>query len=102
MPPTGYKRSRALWDETRHSEATWRDWLRAVAYELQPVRFSRSSQEQYRQSVLYTIQTLAHVIRSVPGIIRAFIAFLQSRTRQHWLIVAGVIVYYLIVRAVHR
>ncbi|CAB9516838.1 expressed unknown protein [Seminavis robusta] len=43
MPPAGFKRSRALWDEARRPRdrkvEEWKSLLRAILYELQPVRF---------------------------------------------------------------
>lgn len=45
MPPVvGFKRSRALWDQTRHSHPHWTaavvSHVRALLYEIQPVRIS--------------------------------------------------------------
>jgi len=42
MPPAGFKRSRALWENTTNS--SWRPLWRAILYELQPIR--RQSLEQ--------------------------------------------------------
>eukprot|EP00934_Nitzschia_sp_Nitz4_P004424 Nitzschia sp. Nitz4//scaffold128_size63911//34336//35241//NITZ4_006221-RA/size63911-snap-gene-0.68-mRNA-1//-1//CDS//3329534838//4414//frame0 len=102
MPPVGYKRSRALWEQTKRPEASWNDWLKAFLYELQPIRFSRSSQQESLQWLRSLVDSIILAIRSFPLLVRHVVQFLGARTRRQWMIVGGVVVYYLFVRWIHN
>ena len=106
MPPAGFKRSRALWDETRRSHKTTWDavtaWRDAILYELQPFRFSKSSQQQVLEVVRSIYRGTKIAIQNTPGFLRSIWRFLKSRTRQQWMIVAAIVAYYYLVRWMHE
>lgn len=104
MPPAGFKRSRALWDNARRPYANgWdsiRPWLRAVLYELQPVR---SSELPAMRGVLdwlkRTFGSIARVAEKVPGLLYNFSS---QRTRREMLFAVGALIYYITVRWIHH
>jgi hypothetical protein len=53
MTRFGYCRSRALWDEARLPEASFQSRIRAVLYELQPVRVAEAA--EWYNNVSFTI-----------------------------------------------
>eukprot|EP00977_Amphora_coffeiformis_P026953 scaffold31831_cov168-Amphora_coffeaeformis.AAC.4 len=104
MPPVGFKRSRALWDNARRPYANkWeavRPWLRAILYELQPIRSSElpGMQGWLRQmgaSIRYGVQQL-------PGVVRMMYTFFAQRTQREWSLAVGALLYYMAVRWIHH
>lgn len=102
MPPAGYKRSRALWDETRRPEATPLAYVRAIMYELQPIRLSKTNQRQFVLFLRKVASTLIVVLRSIPGVVVAIFKFLRTLKLQHWLAIGGIVLYYYFVRFMHE
>jgi hypothetical protein len=107
MPPAGFKRSRALWDETSRSQetvlGTLRVWFRAIAYELQPVRFNyQANQRQLKNLLQGILQTLYYVVVSLPGLAKSLFVFVKGRTRRQWMVVGAVLLYYGFVRWIHE
>ena len=104
--PAGFKRSRALWDDTRRPHPNkleqLRSVLRAVLYELQPIRFSEVDTEG-ALSVLHSIgQAVLYFLKNVPHWLRMAYEFLYERTMYQWSIVGGVVAYLYVVRFVHE
>jgi len=99
MPP-GFKRSRALWDEARDGGIP--AWVRAICYELQPIRLSKSNRKQ----ALATLQTLAQNILSlilgIPHVCKSIIIFVANRSLRQWMVVGAVLIYYYFIRWVHE
>jgi hypothetical protein len=111
MPAAGFKRSRALWDEARHprqSDGNIRRQeqalacLRAICYELQPVRFSQIDMSIVVSTGRVIVKSLKFLIRNAPNWFKYAVQLVKNLTRQQWLILAGVIAYYLFVRLVHE
>jgi hypothetical protein len=107
MPPAGYKRSRALWDETRRPDASSGAMVRAILYELQPIRFSKiTNQRQFfsflRRIVSTSFDSATRILRSIPGVVVATFKFLRTLKSQHWLMLGGVVLYYYFVRFMHE
>ena len=107
MPPVGFKRSRALWDNARRPYANkWeavRPWLRAILYELQPVRYSELPAMRGVLPYLQRMSALVgHGIHHVPGLVRRVYTFLAQRTAREWSLVVGALLYYVAVRWIHH
>lgn len=102
MPPPGYKRSRALWDETRRPDSTSVDLLRAILYEIQPIRFSKTQNLHLLQRLKNALATLLVVIRSIPRALVVVFTFLRSLQFRHWVFLGGIVLYYYFVRWMHE
>lgn len=102
MPP-GFRRSRALWDEARRPNAPRLALLRAIIYELQPVRFSAIDLSGVASS-LRTVWSgsVSFVTETVPSLIGGGFRVVRNMTSRHWMAVGGVVVYCYVVRLVHR
>jgi len=115
MPPTGFKRSRALWDNARrHSsgEGTtagarrekFSCYARAILYELQPVRASElprfdDAWTRYLRAALDGIRAFA--AQTFPTFVASSLRFLKQRTKRQWAIAGAILAYYGFVRYVH-
>jgi hypothetical protein len=112
MPPTGFRRSRALWDEARRPRGEgkqldeWRALVRAVLYELQPVRF-----DDYKISLsvllsFVKIRVVSTVRRTVEFCLYTLLPRLWSAlcgmTLRHWMVVGAIWLYYCVLRWVHE
>ena len=100
--PAGYNRSRVLWDQTirsRHTKFTsWIvAWMRAILYEVQPIRFSETDWKFFTRTLNRASQAVWYCFKSVPTVFRILILFLRKRT----LLVAGIAIYGLFVRWIH-
>jgi hypothetical protein len=107
MPPAGFKRSRALWDEAlrRPHPSTLeaaRAWVAAISYELQPIRLSESNQRHFVQSLRSLLAATTESVRALPGICAAVARFLAARTRTQWMMAALTVGYYFLVRWIHE
>lgn len=106
MPPVGFKRSRAIWDETRRPHLTTQQtihaWIAAIAYEVQPIRLSDSNRRQFFRSIHKWILLFLSGIQSLPGLVKSLASFLASRTRREWAIAGAIFGYYLLVRWIHE
>lgn len=58
-----YYRSRAIWDETRKDNASVTSYIRAILYELQPIRFSTININQIVTTIKVTCIQLLKVLR---------------------------------------
>mmetsp|Transcript_18741 Transcript_18741/g.46407 ORF Transcript_18741/g.46407 Transcript_18741/m.46407 type:complete len:292 (+) Transcript_18741:191-1066(+) len=104
--PAGFRRSRALWDETKRLDQTASSRLYAticaILYELQPIRLSqvnwRKMLRTARKIIIALIQLLRGIISNLPGVLRALAKFLWQRK----LGCLGVIAYYFAVRWIHE
>lgn len=99
MPP-GFKRSRAIWDETKHGGM--RAWVNAICYELQPIRLSKSTREEAVATLVSIVKTISSLILAIPSICKSFLMFLSRRTLKQWAIIGAVLVYYWFVRFIHE
>ena len=99
MPP-GFKRSRAIWDETKHGGM--RAWVNAICYELQPIRLSKSTREEAVATLLSIGKTIVSLILAIPSSGKSILKFLSRRTLRQWMIIGAVFVYYWFVRFVHE
>jgi hypothetical protein len=106
MPPEGFKRSRALWDDARRKQSSTseqaRSWLRVLLYEIQPIRFSEIDTDKIVLFLRSIYEALLYGTKSFPGWCRAVYSFLRARTRQQWTIVGAVVAYYYVVRFIHE
>jgi hypothetical protein len=106
MPPAGFKRSRAIWDETRREHSSRieliRAWISAICYELQPIRLSDANKRQLVLGVKSSFLFLIYVIKSIPHLCKVLFVFLKSRSRRWWFILGGVVVYYYFIRWIHE
>jgi Uncharacterized conserved domain (SAYSvFN) len=128
MPPAGFKRSRAVWDNAiRRPHATRveavQSWWRAILYELQPVRGSllagSSNNNNSNSSSSPTLMEAGKVMlvhgakvcgtavyqltrTTIPVGAAAVFRFLQARTWRHWCMVAAALLYYVAVRYIHH
>lgn len=110
MPPTGFKRSRALWDNARRPRPNkWdavRPVLRAVLYEMQPVRFSSSTtstslSDAFVRFFRNAISAASHGLQRIPRVLAVIYQFLKGRSRREYLLALAVLVYYVVVRWIH-
>ena len=102
MPP-GFRRSRALWDEARRPNAPRLALLHAILYELQPVRFSAIDVSGIATSLQTVWSTFVSIVtETVPSLTRGSVHVLRNMNQRHWMAVGAVILYYNVVRWVHR
>ena len=117
MPPTGFKRSRALWDNARRPTENAKDrckhYMRAVLYELQPVRFSAFSaggggadvnlRSLWKDRVLPLLAKVTKCLfKTLPSAAAAAFRWLKSLELRHWAIACAVLAYYGFVRMAHN
>jgi hypothetical protein len=100
--PGGFRRSKALWDETRRPHQSLREKIQAlltvVLYEIQPIRFSETDWKLLISIPTGILRGLYAFLKFLPGLARALFHFGKDRK----LTLAGVVVYYYAVRWVHR
>ena len=108
----GPRRARSLWDETRkpHVPRT-KALIRAILYELQPIRFSTLNINTGTFSFIRTKTTT--LIQKVPKITKSFVtvslprltkislAFLRNRSLRQWACLVAFILYWKIVIYLH-
>ena len=97
------RRARSLWDDTRKPNATWSTYLRAILYELQPIRFS----------TLHS-STIGIIIRDLPTKCQKFVwttfpylmslcwKFLCNRSMKEWVYFLGLVIYWRTVVYLHE
>jgi Uncharacterized conserved domain (SAYSvFN) len=117
--PPGFKRSRALWDQTAVIPANddgttvgggrfgrhWRSWVRAILYEVQPVRSSelRRYGDGARHGGAVAWQGAAVLVtQALPTLLATLLRALASMRPRHCAIVAALMAYYWMVRYVHE
>ena len=108
--PAGFKRSRALWDET--IDGGLYAWVSAICYELQPIRLSIITSTikslnvyQYlnRKQVESIFQYIQHIILvGIPWLCNAIFSFIFNRSLKQWMIAGGVLMYYYFIRWIHE
>jgi hypothetical protein len=110
MPaPTGFKRSRALWDNARresppgsHPAEKLMRVLRAVLYEFQPIRFDELDTQTWIHRVQAVWKSLVwFAVTIVPSWSRIVFEFLKSMTAKQWMWVGAILCYYGAVRWIH-
>jgi len=99
MPP-GFKRSRALWNETK--DGGIRAWINAICYELQPIRLSKSSRKEALATLLSLVQNIISLILGIPLVCKAILIFISHRSLRHWTVVGALFVYYWVIRWIHE
>ena len=110
MPPVGFKRSRALWDDARRPRDNkvdeWKAFLRALLYELQPIRFSSNPLRPAVVVSFLTTRVFPLVQRIVLwvfcGLLPTIWTTIRHFTLKQWMIIAGVVAYYFVVRWMHE
>lgn len=112
MPPAGFKRSRALWDEARRPREGKADelvnLLRAILYELQPIRFSQYSSQispslgidYVRTTVFPFVENIASSL--VNNVLPRLWSTIHNLSPRQCRIVAGAVFYYVVVRWIHE
>jgi Uncharacterized conserved domain (SAYSvFN) len=115
-PPTGFKRSRALWDNARrphdNRKDSWTSLCRAILYELQPIRLSEI-RTHFDDAALLTgmnSKALALVtgtrlfcLTTMPCLAKNLFSMISNdMTVKHWTMVTAVLFYYLLVRWIHH
>lgn len=100
--PAGFKRSRALWDETKRLDHTptsrFFATIRAILYELQPIRFSQVNWRKMINTAIDFVRLILRGLSYLPGILVALSKFLWQRK----IGCLGVLAYYLAVRWIHE
>jgi hypothetical protein len=106
MPPTSFKRSRALWENAREQykqNHQYSNLLRAILYELQPIRFREIDGQQWKQRVHWFGQTIRQLLTFTgPSIARRLASFMLHLTLRQWAIALGIVAYYWAVRWIHE
>jgi hypothetical protein len=98
----GYRRSRVLWDEARRPGAPMICVIRAILYELQPVRLSSIDTLLWRVRGQLLINGISKfVTQTVPWTIRTGITFLQSLSTKTWTLILAGLLYYAALRVIH-
>jgi hypothetical protein len=99
--PTGFRRSRALWDDTKRPQPSVSSWayalLSAILYELQPIRFSVINWSRLISIARGSVKGLWYALSCLPGLARVLMKLAWQRK---WM-VAGVVSYYFAVRWIH-
>jgi hypothetical protein len=108
--PAGFKRSRALWDET--IDGGLHAWVSAICYELQPIRlsvitstFKSLNLYQYlnRKQVDSIFQYILNIILvGIPWLCNSIFSFIIRRSLKQWMFVGVVLIYYYFIRWIHE
>jgi hypothetical protein len=104
------RRARSLWDDTRKPDATKITFLRAILYELQPIRFSTiQTKFQFNStSIQKTFQTtikpkLGHFIQiTLPLIVQTCWHFIKTRSMKEWIYISIFGLYWKMITYVHE
>jgi hypothetical protein len=100
---TGYRRSRALWDEARRPNAPRMAFVRALLYELQPIRLSSIDTAQWRaRAVAFSRGARRFATQTVPAVNRRIGTFVMSLSGRNWMVIGAVLLYYVTVRILHQ
>ena len=115
----GFKRSRALWDNVRSPTTTTNrlvSWLRAILYELQPIRFSQINSNNNNNNnlllswKLLTVTAIRNIAQGSYQLVTHTLPWLVSSLYHHttkcittkqWLILVAVVLYYYMIRWIH-
>lgn len=98
--PAGFKRSRALWDETKNGGIP--AWINAICYELQPMRLSKSSKEEALATLLSLVHFTFSVIKGILPLCKSILSFISQLSLRHWMVVGVIFGYYWLVRWIHE
>ena len=100
---TGYRRSRALWDEARRPDASKMAAIRAVLYELQPIRFSSIDTAQWRaRGVAWSRGARRFAMQTFPAMSQRVGAFVVTLSYRNWMVIGAIVLYYVAIRMVHQ
>ena len=101
-----HPRARSLWDETRKPNAPKMAYLRAVLYEIQPIRFSEIQKNARLLRTFALVKTLpivrTLVFVTLPSLTRIFIKFVKGRTWKEWGYAIAFICYWYILAYLHE
>jgi len=104
MARRGYRRSYALWEETRRPTNTKQQtlvaYMNAICYELQPFRFASVewSQSYYR----FKNAIRRFLMETLPWLCRSVFRVIRNLTSKQWLWIGGILLYYVAVRIIHE
>ena len=93
------KRSRSLWDEARKPNASTSATVRAILYELQPIRFSTVDMKPW---LLKARQSMKFIQSSIPLLVRSLISVIRKLNHKQWLVLISVWLYWQLVKWIHR
>ena len=111
MPPVGFKRSRALWDDARRprpgrKNEEWMSLFRAILYELQPIRFSEYNVNPNALAAFFSTRVLPTIRYMGTLVTRVWLpsawSIIRDLSARQWMIVGGIFVYYFVVRWIHE
>lgn len=99
---TGTYQSRQIWNETRKPNAPRSALIRAILYELQPIRLDESTTSAIQSLWTRGVGSARIVVTEIiPYMIKFSIATIRKWTRKEWSIVFGITAYWQFVRFVH-
>ena len=108
MPPRGFKRSRALWDNTKREHGSTTECLasyaKAILYELQPFRLSAPNSPQDFSNLLQECGLVVKnfLTETIPSVIQVSLSSARTAKFQHWMILPTLVGYYYFVRFAHE
>ena len=102
MPPA-YRRSRVIWDQTTRNDhetvSSWiLAWIRAILYELQPVRFAEIDWKYFTRTFNGIAQAGLYCLKCLPTIIRVLAMFVRKQK----FLVLSLVLYAYAVRWIHE
>lgn len=99
----GPRRARSLWDETRKPNAPPSALIRAILYELQPIRFSTLNSSTFGVTLRKAPNVIKDFITNkVPIIIKACFQFLRTRSLRQWGYLIAILIYWQTVVYLHN
>jgi len=107
MRSSGFKRSRALWDNARRPhENKGRQlaaYTRAILYELQPVQFASFDSKEWIRNIRFFLSTCLKVLKATPGLLTELRETLRTiRLSKLGFGASALITYYYFVRWAHE
>lgn len=103
QPYQGQHRARTIWDETRKPNAPKSALIRAILYELQPIRFSKLSSSSIGVTIKKAPnETRAFLTTTFPSIIKSCFIFLRKRSLCQWGYLFALIIYWQTVVYLHE
>jgi len=96
-------KSRQIWDQTRRVDSSYMDYVRAILYELQPIRFSylRKNAAPFLSST-WDLIVKQFLLNALPDYTKAFYGLCKGLTLSQWCMIFCVILYWQMVKFFHR
>lgn len=104
MPPRHNRtyRSRKIWNETRKPDSPCSALIRAILYELQPIRLDESTTSAIHSFLTRAVRSARILVTEIiPSLIKFAVKTLRQWTRKEWCIVFGIMAYWQFVRFLH-